>query len=245
MRTFLAQHQEAVPAWLKNYHEGEKPGIRDVFASHVVYYPGSGNDGQPVHLFAGTHSAHVFFYVDYLLSEDELEKQLRDSGFAGYHIAGSADYSEADLTPKRWTPHLSREEIAQAMRNPFHTVQPYCRMVVFERNPELNDEHGAERFSVLFLAGDGIATYDAVFGNGNAPAPWAVVLQDHGFGGNYNKFGRDGFLSAIVERSGVEPEFLLVAEHTDVWNGYAVMDGLSGEKGGMHNMHRRLYRRIG
>ena len=39
---------------------------------------------------------------------------------------------------------------------------------IYERDESLGEEHGAERFAVLFFGGDAIALYDAIFGNTNA-----------------------------------------------------------------------------
>ena len=60
---FLKIH-EPLPLWLKNYIPETGFPRKDFFNSRVVYYPGSGFDGQPVEFFSQTHSAHCFLYVD-------------------------------------------------------------------------------------------------------------------------------------------------------------------------------------
>lgn len=244
MKQYLTGMKETVPAWLANYQSGDKPAFSEVCGGRVVYYPGAGDDGQPVHLFAGTQSAHVFLYVDYLLKKEELLQQLDESGFAGYHVLGMVEYSEHDLTPNRWRPHLTMDEVRNANPNRFAHAEPYCLLKVFERDGGLDDAHGAERFAVIFLCGDGIASYDAIFGGKNVPPPFAVVLQDHGFGGNYDKFGAGGLMEKIAERSHCYPEYLLVAtEGTEQWNGFEALPGLSAVKGGMHHSVRKLYKK--
>ena len=100
-------------------------------------------------------------------------------------------------------------------------VAPYGFIEIFGRTRDYDDSHGAARFAVLFLAADGHATYDALFcqGNGLAP-PQYMVLQDHGFGGNYSPFGARGLTHRIAKACGAFPEFMLKAESTEIWRGY-------------------------
>ena len=100
---------------------------------------------------------------------------------------------------------------------------PYARLVVLERDPGRSE--GAERMAVLFLGADGHATFEAVFANGNAPNLFGFLLQEHGFGGNYDKWGKDGICDAIMLRSGVFPKFVL-AGSDDVYDGYREINGL-------------------
>ena len=95
----------------------------------------------------------------------------------------------------------------------------------------------------LFIGGDGHATYDALYcqGDGTA-APFLVVIQDHGFGGDYDKFRRGGILERIARQCGQLPQWLLVGENTEPWEDYEDC-GADAEVGGMQAMPRRLYSR--
>lgn len=54
---------EPLPEWLDG--DGPPPFDRGAFlSSRTVYYPGSGEDGQPVELCNRSRSAHCFIYVD-------------------------------------------------------------------------------------------------------------------------------------------------------------------------------------
>ena len=44
----LAQHPEPLPRWLERFEPGDTFSRSDFFNSRVVFYPGSGHDGQPV-----------------------------------------------------------------------------------------------------------------------------------------------------------------------------------------------------
>ena len=85
-----------------------------------------------------------------------------------------------------------------------------------------------------------MATYDAVFANGNMTPPLAVVLQDHGFGENYDRFGKGGLLEKIAAESGIYPKLLLTAANTETWDGYTPL-AAPGVLGGMHRHERRLF----
>jgi len=173
-------------------------------------------------------------YADYGLTQDKLEQQLEDPrhGFRGYHTLARLQLSEHDLVSGRFNPH------ATAANSPFGFLE------VLERDAGLDDNHGARRLAIVFLGADGIASYDALFclEHSGAP-PFAVLLQDHGMGGNYNLFGRDGLLCDIASRCNVLPEFLLVADNTDPWIGFSQIEGIKPDMGGMHAHKRYLLKR--
>jgi len=122
------------------------------------------------------------------------------------------------------------------------TFYPFALFVVLKRDEGHDDGHGPERLAGLFIGGDGFATYDALYCQGDGtPAPYLAALQDHGFGGNYGKFGRDGLLEQIAKKCSVWPEWLLVADNTQAWAGYERIPSCP-EQGGMHGHERHLYR---
>lgn len=244
LHTYLLQLKEPCPAWLLDF-QPEAPFDRNqFFNSRVVYYPGSGNDGHAVKCFGSTHSAHCFVYVDYWTEQSRIEAELSHSSpqnsrrFHGYHSLARIQLAESDLTPDGWKPH------GDLMRQPFQTpsIAPYGFLEVLERDDGLDDTHGAHRLAILFLGADGIATYDALFcqQNGVSP-PFAAFIQDHGFGGNYDKFGGDGLLERIARQSNVLPRFLMVAKNSKPWVGYSRTVNVEGETGGMHRDMRYLH----
>jgi len=124
--------------------------------------------------------------------------------------------------------------------NNLKIVRPFAFMCIFERDTDFTEEHGTKRFSVIFSFADGIATYDAIFGNNNAKAPFIVVLQDHGFGGNYDTFGQGGLMEKIAQKTNVYPDIIMVADNTEIWNGYKKVD-CNSVHGGAANFIRSLY----
>jgi hypothetical protein len=50
-------------------------------------------------------------------------------------------------------------------------------------------------------------------------------------------------LEKLARRCGVFPAWLIVAENTEPWEGYDRVSGVDGDRGGMHNDLRFLWRR--
>ena len=97
---------------------------------------------------------------------------------------------------------------------------------VLEREEARGDDHGPKRFAILHVGGDGYATFDALFCQKDSTPPYAVLLQNHGSGGNWNPegFGAGSMLWRLATQE-VEslPKWLLVAiANTEPWPGYSV-----------------------
>lgn len=70
-----------------------------------------------------------------------------------------------------------------------------------------------------------------------------ILLQDHGLGGNYNKFGKGGILDKIIQRYGIFPTFVIGdVRSTHIWDGYQPVVGVNAISGGMHKNPRILYK---
>jgi hypothetical protein len=237
---YLLQLREHMPPWLAGFTNGDAFRREQFFGSRLVYYPGSGTDGHPVKLFGSTHSAHCFVYADYgkpkFAVEAELEHPMHR--FQGYHTLSRLPLAANDLTPGGWAPNFGGLEADRC----FADVAPFAFVELLERDQDRDEGHGARRLAILFLGADGIAAYDALFCQQNGPSrPFAILLQDHGFGGNYGPFGRGGLLEGIARRCHAVPQWLLVAENTQPWEGFERVPEVDGDPGGMHNTLRFLY----
>lgn len=222
------------------------PALEILLSSRIVYYPGYGSDGHPIKFFNSHGLAHHFVYADNWVREERVKADLDnpvkdyDGHIRGYHSVERITLRASDLTPNGWRPHVT----------PSHQwakpqVPPYGFLEVMARDEDQDDTHGAHDLSVLFLGADGHATYDALFCQPGQRPPYAVVLQDHGFSGNYSTFGRGGLLELIAIRANVFPEFLFVADGTTPWDGYELASEYEGSRGGYYGRLRRLYRRVG
>jgi len=132
---------ESVPTWLEGWRPGSALPVDDFFASRVVYYPGSGTDGQPVQVFGSRHAAHCFLFVNYGIPRSDIEFELSDAGhpFAGYCSVGRIGVSERELTPDGWVSHASPEG---HQIPPVEVVLPFAFVEVLERKQGFDELHG-------------------------------------------------------------------------------------------------------
>lgn len=239
----LCRNSEPFPEWLA----GNSPPMFDretFFSSRTVYYPGFGDDGQPVKLCALSHCAHTFVYVDQGVKRKTIVKCLRDreQGFRGYEIDHQQQVTEDILRPGGWCPHVSAEEVPNAGQFRGCFAEPFGLFVVLKRTNGGWD-HGPRRLAILFIGGDGFACYDALYcQRDGTPPPCLAVVQDHGTGGNWDRFGGGGLLERIARRCDVWPEYLLVGEPSKPWTDYRDT-GARPEPGGQHAIPRYLFRR--
>ena len=236
---YLSGEREPYPEWLR---AGPRAFDRsDFFGSRTIYYPGSFDDGQPVKLCARAHAAHAFVYVDTAYDHDWVFDRLYgpEAGFRGYAPEREEPVREADLRPGGWTPACP--SLARNERYSF--ADPFAQFVVFRRldGEGYGDTHGPARLAGLFIGGDGFATYDALYCQGDGtPAPFFITVQDHGFGGNWNRFDKGGILNRIALQRSVLPECLLVADNSEPWEDYRDT-GAPAEPGGCHGHPRCLF----
>ena len=87
---------------------------------------------------------------------------------------------------------------------------------------------------------DDIASYDALFANKDFKISVALI-QDHGFGGNYDRFGKGVLMEKITKQTNTYPEYICVCKGNE-WKGYELFEGLEPEIGGMWSSHRYLYK---
>ncbi|WP_005031493.1 hypothetical protein [Holophaga foetida] len=139
----LKQSPEPLPPWLRGFDHGDAFWSEAFFGSRVVYYPGSGTDGQPVELFGSTHSAHCFVYVDYRLEQAAIEWELTHAthGFRGYHTFARVQLAEQDLSSGGWHPHIEAEDRTRYGRA---DVAPFGFLEILEQDPDRNDSHGRD-----------------------------------------------------------------------------------------------------
>jgi len=175
-----------------------------------LYYPGAGTDGKPVRWLAG--NVYSFVYTDYMVSRSRFLKALNDeqTGFRGYRVLGSRDINEKELTPKGWLPMPPGPFDGNPNVGREHFAQPFAIWVIMERSHDYPSEHGPERFSLLYLCGEGVASYQALY-TGNRIKPKILFLIQHGFGGNWTNFeDPDGIFARSVAANPVGfPDWLV------------------------------------
>lgn len=241
----MLQFKEPMPEWLRQFNSGDDVSRDDFFSDRTVFYPGSSVDGQAVKLFGSSHSCHCFVYADYGTKKDYILEILEnpDEKFKGYHQLARVQLTLEKFMPEGWVQHVSEIDIRDSKS--FANVPGYGFIEILERDSDMNNEHGAERLAILFLGADGIATYDALYCQKHSPKPpYGILLQDHGFGGNYDRFGNGGLMHRIARRTQTFPEWLVVAiAGTESWFGYEPVAGVEGDRAGMHFIERKLHQK--
>ena len=227
VQEYLKEYREEMPQWLAEYKSGDQVSFSEFMNCRLGYYPGSGFDGNLVKVGNQSHAIHCFLHADYGIARETLDQHLESGGcFAGYHSIGRVDWSDTVSIDS------SHKSLIQE--------EPYCFMEIFERDLDKDDSWGAKRFAVTFLFADGIQTYKQLFVNQYKKAPWLFLLQDHGFGGNYDKFGKGGALDRIISK-GEKPEFVICGVNTAVWAGYFRIERVHPTCNTLGISSRRLY----
>jgi len=242
-KTILARDPEPMPDRLARFVPGCRFERDSSMSGRVVFYPGSGLDGQAVKLFGGSHGAHTFIMVDFGMDAERIAHDLDAPGtFRGYRSMARLSLGPSDLSPAGWSPTLPVEQPGMP---PMPCVRPYAFLEILERVAPFGQDHGPARLAILFIGGDGIATFDALFCQRHdpVPPPFGLVLQDHGFGGNYDRSGAEGSMARIASARQVWPRWLWVAASTLPWPGYQPVAGAWPMRGGSTGDLRRLYAR--
>ena len=261
---YLSERREIYPDWL----ERRDYSLRNFFESRTVFYPGAGGDGRPLDIFNPSHGAHCYFFVDQAYTPTNLDRETSDSP-TGYEIIHNKQYSADELRQDSVFP-LPKNQFQQfSMPAPLaedNAIRGYrsqddsllaaadansaiC-LRVYERQSGYEDDHGARRFAIFCLGMEARTAYEWFYGTmfrGNPP--FAIWLQDCGFGGDFAKqaandrgFGHPrGRLYHAARASGL-PEFLIVRDNTEHWNGYHWVEGVEPHPD--HYGHH-LYKRRG
>lgn len=247
--SYLSQYQEEIPKWLSEYKNGAEVTFADIMSSRIGYYPGSGFDGTLMKVGNKAHTVHSFLYVDYGISKKDLIDHLaQPSSILGYHSIGRIEWEEKEILPNGEYPLNVRKDPLY-IKDPNYVFleneKPYCFTEILERDEDKDEIWGAIRFCVTFRFADGIDSYYQLFCKEYKKAPWIVLLQDHGWGGNRDRFGKGGLLDAIILKNKIRPPFVLCADHTRIWKGYELEEGLQpAPKRGRYDHTRRLYRDV-
>lgn len=225
--------KESMPEWLCNYSTHSRVSFRDIMSSRIGFYPGSGTDGMLVHACNIGHVAHSYIYVDYLLRRESLVKHLDEhNSIRGYHRIGRLEWRIDDILPNgRYSLPIVEHALKEYAlhRSSIFDATPYCFTDIMERDFDKEDNWGASRFAITFLASDGIDTYYQLFCKEYKKSPFIVLLQDHAFGGNYDSFGKGGLLDDIVTKNNVRPKFIIFGHggrNQGIWDGYKLVGGL-------------------
>ena len=188
---------------VNDIEEGPIP-LNEMLANSL-FYPACDNDGGVVRDCNMSNEGlgiDTFIYCDYAFGEARLNEQM--ATFHGYNVLATKSLNANDLTPNGWNmqmpPRLNLEQ--------YHTYKdsyktPFAKWIVYERVPEKGEDFGPKRFSLIYIGGEGIAAYQAIYWSNNAcPKAIAIIQPGHAFGINWTDFTEpNGYLNWIVSKN--------------------------------------------
>lgn len=194
--------------------------------SQVLYYPGSGADSGPFRLFAESGRVSAVVYVDYGIEESEARKFI--SEIDGWRPGKIKNLQPCDFQVPSWDSFWPESPRSRNF---------YAPDKAFAIKTTLSSASTTVEFT--FLGTEAIQTFSVLIGANIIPT--AMVLQDHGFGGNGSAFGghSEMFHSAVDHNA--LPELLYVAKNTGEWPGYRKVSDYSVYGGQMHNHERAIF----
>lgn len=197
--------------------------IQDIL-KNSFYYPSSGLDGRVVKWYS--HHIQSFVYCDYAIGEDRFLAEM--ANFKGYSILAQRSVRQEELVPNGWYPTLPRGvSMKDYAKYRSSMAEPFCRWVVYERDSELDDTHGSKRFSLLFIGGEGVATYQALYYTNRTTAKAiGIIRPGSGFGLNWTRFEDEGapLHQVLIQNHYGAPELILLSARNLAWPGYELID---------------------
>lgn len=160
-----------------------------------AYYPSSGFDGGVIkHCNTNLQDEGIvsFIYCDYASAEDDVVRKATTE-FKGYHLFAHRTVQKEEVRANKpisldfkMTPSEERKYMRLLADKP---CDLYCHWIVMERDEGYGEEHGPLRFSLLYVRGEGVATYAGLYAANNiSPKVLAIIQPGHGFGGNWTDF---------------------------------------------------------
>lgn len=244
-RQFYAEHPEyktffglrkklylrPVPTWLENLESLDVLPIDDLLKDSI-YYPASYCDRSVIEMFGGY--GHSFIYVDLCMKKAFLNEQINRQ-FNGYNKLFYREVKQSELCFRPYSPILPViEEDGDPKKCRFYTrngEEPTAFWVVYERRDSTDVGYGPKRFSLLYIAGEGVATYQALYySNKTKPSLIAMLTCNTGAAGNWTEFlKRGGFFERVVLTNPAGHPDYITADEVDskygqqIWNGYSTM----------------------
>jgi hypothetical protein len=181
------------------------------FLENSVYYPACRFDGRPIRFLSKLFSNYI--YSDYLTEHEDLEKKIARNGLKGYQLIESSFIEAEELFGVSWDDYLdNNREISKKLIADW--VNPYAKFYTFERNSDLDDNHGRENINLLYIKSEGICAYKYLYVNRDiVPQCLVSIMPGWGFGCNFN--GYIEIFSSMVESSGKLPKYMLYREEDE------------------------------
>lgn len=213
-----------------------------------LYYPSCGYDGGVIRDWSKKISS--FIYVDYGNTENDF--LLKVNTFYGYSLVALRKLSLSDFKAEKFdlglipSSYFEKKDYLSYSRALFHfSKKPYAYWAVYDRKPNFDENHGGKRFSLLYVCGEGVATYQALYWTNKLSAKVVAIVQSGtGFGGNWTDFRKEysPFGWVVTCNPYGKPKELFYGgmgkDYDDLnWNGYTLLKTIE-------NYYRGPYRYI-
>jgi hypothetical protein len=209
-----------VPGWLSNLAQGSKlPApipLKDLL-ENSCYYPASGLDASPIIILNGF--VHSFIFVDYGVKREDYLSELAEVGFRGYKLFLSRDIEKDEVVPQHWMPrmpmHLEKIDGFKRLMEAQSRCVPFGHWSIWQRRENFDDGIGPPLFSLFFLAGEGIASYQGLYERNHVvPKACSIIQPGHSFGNNWTNFFKpDHPFWQTIASGPTNPEYLLVGNY--------------------------------
>ena len=192
------------------------PVPMDELLKDSLFYPASRTDGRPIKLCNTSWrrlGVNSFVYCDFDLSVGEFLADTRT--MHGYHVLAHRRLAPSEYVPQGWRLEMVSEghggrrgyfDSFLGQGGPEHGA---C-WVVFERDADISPVHGPERLSVLYVCGEGLATFQQLYCSRGIAPKMVCFIQCWGFAGNWTDFSAVGapFHRTLLKYRGCVPEWL-------------------------------------
>lgn len=229
-----------LPKWLENASATSTFQVNDVL-DKSVYYPACRFDGRPVK-YLGSYS-HSFVYVDFDVKREDLIDQLKT--FYGYELAFSRSLKRNDLCFRSYEPMMPTADDG----NPLDSLRygdgdVFAEWAVYDRGDLYGDDHGPLRFSLLYIGGEGAATFQSLYFSNRCSPSAIVLIKSDGFSGNWTNFlePKQIFARSVMGNPAGQPEYMLVEHDVVCWPWYtSKVSTVISELDSSGEFHQRLY----
>jgi hypothetical protein len=193
----------------------------------ILYYPGAGNDFETMKLFIDRTTINQIYYVDYSEKID-IDLLLQKLG-EDWSILKKEEIIPQEFNQNVWSDFWYDLNTSIEYGNP---KEAFGIKITLKNKKE-------KTCTLFYLGTEAIKTYHILLCNNVKPD--LIVLQDHGFGGNWGNqvFGfsesdtkeNPARLYGISNVSASLPNFIFVGENTKPWPYYKQLTSFEGKYG--------------
>ena len=189
----------------------------------ILFYPGAGSDFETIKFFIDRTTIDKIFYIDYneKININALIQELGDS----WSLVNEEKISPQFFNQTEWSDYWHNLETAVQFGSP---ESAYGIKLTIKNTQD-------KECDLYYLGTEAIKTYHILLLNDYKLD--VIVLQDHGFGGNWGNqiFGFSEGTTArfygISKVSASLPQYIFVGENTKPWPEYTQLTSFEGKYG--------------